>query len=102
MNSNRSLKELMNTYLSAEAAEEYDRSVKTYRRKVVTRSCSLIGASAVCAAIFTLLSPSRIQDGSYYFANHSVKEAEEILSDFFGEGPDVEKSLSEFINSVSK
>lgn len=102
MNSNRSLKELMDTYLSAEAAEEYDCSVKIYRRKVVARSCSLVGTAALCAAIFTLLSPARIQHGSYYFANHSVKEAEEILTDFFGEGPDVEESLCKFINSASK
>lgn len=102
MNSNRSLKELMDTYLSAEATEVYDHSVKIYRRKVVARSCSMLGAAALCAALVTLLSPSRIQHGSYYFANHSVKEAEDILADFFGEGPDVEKSLSDFINSASK
>lgn len=102
MNSNRSLQELMDTYLSVEAAEVYDRSVTTYRRKIAARSCSMLGAAALCAAIFTLLSPARIQHGSYYFANHSVKEAEEILADFFGDGPDVEESLSEFINSASK
>lgn len=102
MNSNRSLKELMDTYLSAEATEVYDRSVKRYRRKVVARSYSMLGAAALCAALVTLLSPSKIQDGSYFFANHSVKEAEEILAEFFNDGPDVEESLCKFINSASK
>lgn len=102
MNSNRSLKELTDAYLSAEAAEAYDCSVKTYRRKIVARSCSMLGAVALCATIVTLLFPERIQRNSFYFANHSIKEAEEILTDFFNDGPDIEESLSEFINSTSK
>lgn len=94
MNSNRSLQELKDTYLSTEAVEVYDRSVKTYRRKIVGRGCSIIGVAAFFVSIVTLLSP---EHNSYYFENHSVKEAEEILADFFNDGPDVEESLCEFI-----
>ena len=97
MNSNRSLKELMDTYLSPEAAEVYDRSVKTYRRKIVTRSCSVFGTAALCAVLVTLLFPEKIQHNGYYSDNHSVEAAEEILTDFFNDGPDIEESLCNFI-----